>query len=180
MTDRAAAIRTNNGSAPFNRAPSDTMSATRVNHVSVSAPDLEASQRFYTGLFGAQPIPAPNFGFPVRWLSLGETQLHLFESAVDAPSHHHFALTVEDLRAIYRRAGELGVYDSTAFGHHLFELPGDVSQLYLRDPGGNLVEVDSPHASGLPDSIRRDMKRLGDVHPQDADNLLARLNLGAP
>jgi catechol 2,3-dioxygenase-like lactoylglutathione lyase family enzyme len=151
----------------------------RVNHVSVSAPDLEASQRFYAGLFGAEPIPAPNFGLPVRWLSIGETQLHLFQRAVDAPSHHHFALTVEDLGAIYRRAGELGAYDSQAFGHHLYELPGDVAQLYLRDPGGNLVEVDSPRAGGLPESIRREMKRLGDVHPQDAENRLARLDLGA-
>jgi catechol 2,3-dioxygenase-like lactoylglutathione lyase family enzyme len=151
----------------------------RVNHVGVSAPDLEASQRFYTGLFGAYRIPAPNFGFPVRWLSVGDTQLHLFQRADDAPSHHHFAVTVQDLRTIYRRAGELGAYDSTTFGHHLYELPGDVAQLYLRDPGGNLVEVDCPRASAMPDAIRRDMRRLGDIHPQGADNLLARLYLGS-
>jgi catechol 2,3-dioxygenase-like lactoylglutathione lyase family enzyme len=152
----------------------------RVNHVSVSAPDLDVSQRFYTGLFGAQPVPSPNFGVPVRWLSLGDVQVHLFERAAHAPSHHHFALTVEDLPAIYWCAAELGVCDSEAFGHHLFELPGDIAQLYVRDPGGNLVEVDAPGASGLPDSIRRDMKLLEDVHPQSSENRLARLYVATP
>jgi catechol 2,3-dioxygenase-like lactoylglutathione lyase family enzyme len=154
--------------------------AARVNHISVSAPDLEASQRFYTELFGAEPIPSPNFGVPVRWLSLGDTQLHLFQRAVDAPSHHHFALTVVDLPTVYWRAGELGVYDSEAFGHHLYELPDGAAQLYLRDPGGNLVEVDAPRARDLPDAIVRDLRRLGDVHPQNAENRRARLHLGTP
>jgi catechol 2,3-dioxygenase-like lactoylglutathione lyase family enzyme len=161
------------------RSPGNIVPATRINHVSVSAPDLEVAQRFYTDLFGAVPVPAPNFGFPVRWLSIGDAQLHLFQRTVDAPRHHHFALTVEDLPPVYRRAGELGAYDSEAFGHHLYELPGDVAQLYLRDPGGNLVEVDSPRAGGLPDSIRRDMKVLGEVHSQGPENRRARLSLGS-
>jgi catechol 2,3-dioxygenase-like lactoylglutathione lyase family enzyme len=156
-----------------------TSPATRVNHVSVSAADLDQSQRFYVDLLGAEAIPAPNFGFPVRWLSFGDTQLHLFQGSDDAPSHQHFALAVDDLPPVYRRAAELGVFDAKTFGHHLFELPGDVSQLYLRDPGGNLVEVDSPRAGDLPDSIRGDMKRLADVHPQSAENLTARLYVGA-
>ena len=119
-------------------------------------------------------------GTGLRWLGMGDTQLHLFQGPVEAPARRHFALAVDDLPTIYRRAGELGAYDSEAFGHHLFELPGDVAQLYLRDPGGNLVEVDSPRASGLPDSIREDMKPLGDAHPQSAENRLARLYVGTP
>jgi catechol 2,3-dioxygenase-like lactoylglutathione lyase family enzyme len=154
------------------------MSAIRVNHVSVSAPDLGASAGFYAELFGARPIPTPNFGMPVQWLGIGDTQLHLFQRAIDAPSHHHFAVTVEDFEAVYRRAGELGAYDREAFGHHFYELPGDTAQLYLRDPGGNLVEVDAPRLSGLPEDVRADMKRLADVNPQDEDNERARLYLG--
>jgi catechol 2,3-dioxygenase-like lactoylglutathione lyase family enzyme len=153
------------------------MDAIRVNHVSVSAPDLEASVAFYAELFGARAIPTPNFGFPVQWLAIGDTQLHLFERAMRAPSHHHFAVTVHDLEQVYRCAGELGAYDETAFGHHLYELPGDIAQLYLRDPGGNLVEVDAAAASRLPDSIRADMRRLADVNPQDEENQRARLYL---
>jgi catechol 2,3-dioxygenase-like lactoylglutathione lyase family enzyme len=153
------------------------MSATRVNHVSVHAPDLATSVAWYEELFGARQIPTPNFGFPVRWLGFGDTQVHLFQRETEPPSHHHFAFEVEDFAAVYRRAGELGAYDDEAFGHHFFELPGDTAQLYLRDPGGNLVEVDAPGLSALPEEIRADHKRLADVHPQDEDNLSARLYL---
>jgi catechol 2,3-dioxygenase-like lactoylglutathione lyase family enzyme len=151
------------------------MSAIRVNHVSVNARDLDASVAFYTDLFGAQPLPTPNFGIPVRWLGVGDTQLHLFERDTEPPSHHHFAFEVEDFPAVYRRGGELGAYDRTAFGHHFFELPGDTAQLYLRDPTGNLVEVDAPRCSELPEEILADRKRLADVNPQTEENESARL-----
>jgi catechol 2,3-dioxygenase-like lactoylglutathione lyase family enzyme len=153
------------------------MSATRVNHVSVHAPDLATSVAWYEDLFGARRIPTPNFGMPVQWLAFGDTQVHLFQRATDAPSHHHFAFAVADFPAVYRRAGELGAYDHDAFGHHFYELPGDTAQLYLRDPGGNLVEVDAPVLSELPEDILADRKRLADVRPQDEENLRARLYL---
>jgi catechol 2,3-dioxygenase-like lactoylglutathione lyase family enzyme len=151
------------------------MSAIRVNHVSVNARDLDASVAFYTDLFDAKPLPTPNFGIPVRWLGVGDTQLHLFLRDTDPPSHHHFAFEVEDFPAVYRRGGELGAYDRDAFGHHFFELPGDTAQLYLRDPAGNLVEVDAPRCSELPEEILADRKRLADVNPQSEENASARL-----
>jgi catechol 2,3-dioxygenase-like lactoylglutathione lyase family enzyme len=152
----------------------------RINHVSVSAPDLEASVAWYGELFGARPIATPNFGFPVQWLGIGDTQLHLFNRDMTPPSHHHFAVTVDEVEPVYTRARELGAFDQEAFGHHLYELPGDIVQLYLRDPGGNLVEVDSPGVDRLPDAIRGELRRLADVHPQDEDNARARLYVGAP
>jgi catechol 2,3-dioxygenase-like lactoylglutathione lyase family enzyme len=155
------------------------MSATRVNHVSVHAPDLAKSVAWYEDLFDAQPIPTPNFGFPVQWLGIGDTQLHLFQRDVEAPSQHHFAFAVDDFAAVYRRAGDLGAYEATTFGHHFYELPGDTAQLYLRDPAGNLVEVDAPRLSELPEDILAERKRLADVNPQDAENLRARLYLEA-
>jgi hypothetical protein len=51
------------------------------------------------------------------------------------------------------------------------------AQLYLRDPGGNLVEVDAAGVSALPEEIRAERKRLADVNPQDDENLRARLYL---
>jgi lactoylglutathione lyase len=153
------------------------MPATRVNHVSVAAPDLEASTEFYEQLFAARRIPAPNFGLRVRWLAVGDSQLHLFERDGEAPLQHHFALTVDDFEAIYERARERGAFDTEAFGHHLNELPGDTLQLYLRDPGGNLVEVNAGGAAGVAPEIRADVRRLADALPQDEDNLSARLFL---
>jgi len=155
------------------------MSATRINHVSVSAPDLQASVDWYVELFGARPIPTPNFGFPVQWLGIGDTQLHLFNRDVEAPTHHHFAVTVDDVEPVYTRAEQLGAFDRDAFAHHIYELPGDVVQVYLRDPGGNLVEVDCPGVGRLPEAIRAELKRLADVHPQDEENDRARLYVDA-
>jgi catechol 2,3-dioxygenase-like lactoylglutathione lyase family enzyme len=154
------------------------MSASRINHVSVHARDLDESVAFYTDLLGATPIATPNFGHPVQWLGIGDTQLHIFQRDLQPTSHHHFAVTVEDLEPVYRRAEELGAFDDVAFGHHLYELPGDCSQLYVRDPAGNLMEIDTPRASRLPESLRRVMRRLADVHPQSEDNERARLYVG--
>ena len=153
--------------------------ATGFNHVSVSATDFDASTRFYTELFGADPIPTPNFGFPVQWLRIGEHQLHLFHHAGSAPTHHHFAITVtvEDFERIYERAGTMEAIDRTTFGHHLRELPGDCAQLYLRDPADNLVEVDALGASRLPRALSEAMNRLADDQPQRPENERATLFL---
>jgi len=149
--------------------------ASRINHVSVNAKDLAASVAFYVDIFGAEPLPTPNFGLPVQWLGIGESQLHLFEVDVDPLSHHHFAVTVEDLEPLFRRAEARDAFDFTAFGNNLVELPGDLAQTYLRDPAGNLVEIDTPGASRLPEALRSQLKRLEDMHPQTAENLSARL-----
>jgi catechol 2,3-dioxygenase-like lactoylglutathione lyase family enzyme len=150
----------------------------RINHVSVNATDLAASVRFYTELFDAVELPAPNFGVPVRWLGLGEAQLHLFEADAQPRSRHHFALTVVELEPVYRRAAARGAFDHDAFGHHLVELPGDCVQTYLRDPAGNLVELDTPLASRLPASLRREMRSIADLRPQNDENRRARLYVG--
>lgn len=147
----------------------------RINHVSINAKDLPASVDFYAHVFGAEPVATPNFGLPVQWLRLGESQLHLFEVDVDPLSHHHFAVTVEELEPVYRRAEARGAFDFDAFGNHLVELPGDMAQTYLRDPAGNLVEIDTPGASRLPEALRSQLRRLEDMHPQSAENLTARL-----
>jgi catechol 2,3-dioxygenase-like lactoylglutathione lyase family enzyme len=153
------------------------MGAIRLNHVSVGARDLEPSIRFYEELFAARRLPTPNFGFPVQWLAVGDAQLHLFERADVAPVQHHFALTVDNFEATYARAEALGAFDTEAFGHHLYELPGDILQLYLRDPGGNLLEVDAGGASRAAPTIRSRLRRLADLRPQSAENLQARLFL---
>ena len=152
--------------------------ASRINHVSVNAKDLAASVDFYVEVFGAEPVATPNFGLPVQWLRLGESQLHLFEVDVEPLSHHHFAVTVEDLEPVYRRAEARGAFDFEAFGNHLVELPGDMAQTYLRDPAGNLVEIDTPGASRLPEALRSQLERLEDMRPQTAENLSARLYPG--
>jgi catechol 2,3-dioxygenase-like lactoylglutathione lyase family enzyme len=147
----------------------------RINHVSVNARDLPASVAFYVDVLGAEPIPTPNFGLPVQWLELGRTQLHLFERDLQPTSHHHFAVAVDDLEPVYRAADRRGAFDHDAFGNHLVELPGDMVQLYLRDPAGNLVEIDMAGADLLPEDLRSQLKGLWEMHPQSDEQMLGRL-----
>jgi catechol 2,3-dioxygenase-like lactoylglutathione lyase family enzyme len=46
-------------------------------HISISATDLEESVRFYRDFFRMEEVPSPDFSGPVRWLRVGDLQLHL-------------------------------------------------------------------------------------------------------
>jgi catechol 2,3-dioxygenase-like lactoylglutathione lyase family enzyme len=152
---------------------------TRINHVSINARNLSESVDFYTDLLGAERIPTPNFGLPVQWLALGRTQLHLFERDMQPTSHHHLGITVDDLEAAYRVAERRRCFEYKAFGNHLVLLPGDLVQLYVRDPAGNLVELDQAGTDRLPDDMRAQLKSLSDFHPQSDENMRGRLFVSA-
>ena len=84
------------------------MRATGFTHVSVHAHDLEESVRFYKDLFGMEEIPAPGFPFSVRWLRVGDLQLHLFQSEDPAPQGHHFGIKVNEFEDTYIRLKRTG------------------------------------------------------------------------
>jgi catechol 2,3-dioxygenase-like lactoylglutathione lyase family enzyme len=151
------------------------MRTSGINHVSVHADDLDASVRFYVELLDAVPVETPNFGLPVQWLTLGASQLHLFQREAAPQRNHHFGITVCDLEPVFRRAEAMGAFDRETNRHHLIELPGDIAQTYVRDPAGNLMEIDTPGASRLPEALRAQMKRLDEIYPQDEANRRARL-----
>ena len=90
-------------------------------------------------------------------------------------SHHHFGVTVDDLEPAYRAAESWNAFDFKAFGNNLVELPGDVVQLYLRDPAGNLVEIDHAGVERLPDDLRSQLKGLWEFNPQDDEQMSAAL-----
>lgn len=125
------------------------MPALRINHVSVHADDLDVSERFYRELFGMERLPAPHFAHPVRWLRVGGMQLHLFQQPAAAPVNHHFALTVDDLESVFTRARELGCLDR----QQVRRLPDGSAQVYLRDPSGNLVELNAADADSLDPAV---------------------------
>jgi catechol 2,3-dioxygenase-like lactoylglutathione lyase family enzyme len=147
----------------------------QINHVSINAIDLQESVDFYVDLLGAEPIPTPNFGIPVQWLALGRTQLHLFERDIQPTSHHHLGITVDDIEPVFRAAERRDAFDHQAFGNHLVELPGDVVQLYVRDPAGNLVEIDHAGVDRLPEDLRSQLKHLWDFNEQSEENMRGRL-----
>lgn len=152
------------------------MGAVGINHVSLSATDLEASVRFYVDVLGLEPIATPNFGFPVQWLRLGGGQLHLFERPeLPVPSHHHLAITVDDFPAVLAQVRDRGIEDRTAFGHWLYRLPDGAAQMYLRDPGGNLVEINWPALDDLDPEIVAEARPLR--LPQEGEAARATLFL---
>lgn len=150
----------------------------QINHVSINALDLQESVDFYIDLLGAEPIATPNFGIPVQWLALGRTQLHLFERDLEPTSHHHLGITVDDVEPVYRAAERRGAFDDKAFGNLLVELPGEVVQLYVRDPAGNLVEIDQHGADRLPEELRARLTGLWELNPQTDEQMGARLFVG--
>jgi len=152
------------------------LKATRINHVSIPADDLDASARFYEQLFGVERIPTAKFPEPVLWLRLGEQQLHLFTSDEDDPQpRQHLAFDVDDFDAVYARAKEMGILDSRAFGSPLRTHPAGWAQLYVRDPAGNLVEVDCPDVGSLSPETLAEAHPLGDSVEQTGDAAVATL-----
>jgi catechol 2,3-dioxygenase-like lactoylglutathione lyase family enzyme len=152
------------------------MRATRFNHVSVHADDLEESARFYEQVFGMERLPTPDFGATkVLWFRVGEQQLHLFRRETDAPAFHHFGIDVDDFEAVYLKAKELDVLEERTFGSALREFADGAVQMYLHDPAGNLVEVDWPDASTLDRSVVTDIRRLEDEQPQTGEAARATL-----
>jgi catechol 2,3-dioxygenase-like lactoylglutathione lyase family enzyme len=139
--------------------------AVGLNHVSVVARDLEESIRFYVEVLGLEVLPTPDFGFPVQWLRAGELQVHLFERPDAPPTYAHFAFHVDDVVALYERARELDLLDRTSFGYAIAELPGGEAQLYIRDPAGNLLELDHPDGAAARKRIP-EMIVLSERRPQ--------------
>ena len=136
------------------------MRATGFTHVSISATDLEESARFYKEFFGMEEITSPDFSSPVRWLRVGGLQLHLFLSESQAPERHHFALDVDDFEAAYMKAEELGVRDGDRYST-VRELPDGAVQMYLRDPSGNLIEINWPDVSTLDRGVISEIQKIG-------------------
>ena len=140
-----------------------------INHVSVVAFDLEESKRFYVDELGLEPLPTPDFGWPVIWLRAGERQVHLFERPGQPPSHAHFGLEIDDFMSVYRRMKELGALDHESFGNSMYELPDGGVQMYVRDPAGNLIELDYRAGATIPKDEVPEYRRLADLRPQEGE-----------
>jgi YD repeat-containing protein len=156
------------------------MRATRFNHVSVHAVDLDASVRFYTDVLGMEPVATPCFAFPVQWLRLGAQQLHLFvREGTPAREFHHIGLDVDDFEAVFAHVRATGIQESSAFFSGIYELPDGSVQMYLRDPAGNLIEVDWPDARTLDRAVVTGIVKLSDTVAQTPESLRATLYLDA-
>ena len=150
------------------------------NHLSIGSKNLEESVRFYETMLGMERIPTYNFGFKTQYLRCGDLQLHVFELEDHVPYYQHFAVDVDDFHAVYDAAKKAGALDETAFRNAVNELPDGCVQMYLRDPGGNLIEVDWPDVTTLDRSRIPELKPLATFAPQEGEALEASLYLDRP
>jgi catechol 2,3-dioxygenase-like lactoylglutathione lyase family enzyme len=152
------------------------MKATGINHVSIPCRDLDESERFYREAFGLERIPSPVFRRPVRWLRLGEHQLHLMETPEAHPLRgQHFGFDVDDFEAAFVRLRELGALDNESHTVPIWELPDGSVQMYARDPAGNLIEINWPDVSTLDRDVVGEIPRRADDVPQSEESLGAKL-----
>jgi catechol 2,3-dioxygenase-like lactoylglutathione lyase family enzyme len=155
------------------------MKATRVNHVSIPCRDLDESERFYREVFGLERIPSPDFRRPVRWLQLGEHQLHLMETPNDRPlPGQHFGFDVDDFETAYVRLRDRGALDGETHVHAVWELPDGAVQMYARDPAGNLIEINWPDVTTLDRDVVGDIPRRADDVQQSDEGRRAKLYTG--
>lgn len=157
------------------------MSATRFNHVSIPCRDLDESERFYREVFGLDRLPTFDFRFPVRYLGVGEQQLHLMELPEEQPlPNQHVAFDVDDFEGTFNRLRDLGALDLRVHKHAVWELPDGSVQLYARDPAGNLLEVDWPDISTLDRDVVGEIPRRAEDVEQSEDAQRATLYHAAP
>src|SRR3979490_2986644 len=58
------------------------MPLSHIEHFLVAADDIDATRDWYARVLGMKPGPHPDFGFPVHWMYLGQTDIvHIGPSA---------------------------------------------------------------------------------------------------
>lgn len=113
-----------------------------MNHFTVLTADLDATLAFYGDLLGLRSGERPPFNFPGAWMYCGESPvLHVIAGrplpADPAGLIDHMAFTANGLVDTVARLQQRGI------SFDLRRLVGDGTwQLFCRDPGGALVELD--------------------------------------
>lgn len=112
-----------------------------LHHVNVTvSPELEQeTKHFYGEVLGLTPVPKPSGSRPSgAWYQMGANQLHLsVETENSGPlSSRHVCFAVPDLSATetnFRAAGVAIIPDPRPIEGTL--------RFYVRDPGGNMLEI---------------------------------------
>jgi catechol 2,3-dioxygenase-like lactoylglutathione lyase family enzyme len=112
----------------------------QLHHVNVTVPaGLEkASKNFYGVVLGLVELPKPpGTRQSGAWYQIGPVQLHLsIEADPGRLSSRHICLNVSDLAAAEQRFRDAGVAIIAD------ERPiAGTSRFYVRDPGGNQIEI---------------------------------------
>ena len=152
------------------------MGAIDLNHVSISVRDFDESLAFYCDFLGMEHIPGPNFGVRTEWLRCGQRQVHLFPEGEPPTSRHHLALEVDDFEELFVEAVRRGCLVEVPGFAAANVLPDGAGQMYLVDPGGNLLELVCRDVRGV-DPEKVPLRVLEDAFEQSEWNRRAELFL---
>ncbi len=126
------------------------MTIRAMNHFTVLAEDLDATQSFYCDLLGLRVGPRPTLSFPGIWLYAGGAAvLHVIGGRA-LPAQRsgvidHMAFTAEGL------VDTVAALEAHDIKFNLRRVPGAGSwQLFCRDPSGAMVELDFPAQEPAP------------------------------
>lgn len=113
-----------------------------LNHVALKVSDVEESVKFYRDVLGFEQLDRPAFDFPGAWFALGgPDELHLIgergdgEVVVSAPRGNHYAIEVEDIKAV---EGHLNGQGVEMLGPK--RRPDGIWQIFIQDPDGHWIE----------------------------------------
>lgn len=121
-----------------------------MNHFTVLTDDLEATQRFYTGILGLTPGARPDLGFPGVWLyCAGQPVLHVIAGRALPEDPRgvldHMAFTATDLPGMAATLRANGIpYDLRR------QAGAGTWQLFCFDPSGARVELDFAASEAAP------------------------------
>ena len=142
------------------------MPLSHIEHFLVAADDIDATRDWYARVLGMRSGPHPEFGFPVHWMYLGDTDVvHIGPSARAASENQkkylgrtsqdqgagtgaidHIAFRASGLRAMleHLKREKIDFTRRRASGQALF-------QLFFYDPNGIKIELnyDAAEADGV-------------------------------
>ncbi|MCL5668480.1 MAG: VOC family protein [Gammaproteobacteria bacterium] len=116
------------------------MKISKLLYVAILVNDLVRAREFYEGVLGLKEKTRHSFDFDGVWYDLGENELHLMVVADTLPPAEqrprrdfHVAFLVDDFEATKVHLAKLGI--PYREGRH------GLAQLFVRDPDGNLIEL---------------------------------------
>ncbi|PVX45112.1 catechol 2,3-dioxygenase-like lactoylglutathione lyase family enzyme [Flavobacterium sp. 103] len=119
------------------------------NHVSLSVKDLDSTCDFYKNTLGLQEITNRTKKEGIRWFSLGEgKELHLISTVKEPVTINkaiHLGLTTPNFDSFVNKLDKLKIkYNDWEGNLNKITIRADgIKQIYLQDPNGYWIEVNS-------------------------------------
>jgi lactoylglutathione lyase len=119
------------------------------NHVSLSVKDLDSTCDFYKNTLGLQEITNRTKKEGIRWFSLGEgKELHLISTVKESVTINkaiHLGLTTPNFDSFVNKLDKLKLkYNDWDSNLNKITVRADgIKQIYLQDPNGYWIEVNS-------------------------------------